>query len=625
MTSLENIVKIWEKFWAESQAYLFQYDDISCRIAETILKIIPKIQGLKFLEAGSGSGLISAYLSLQGAEVTLLDISKSALDISQKIFKRQNIQAQMVCGNIFKMPFSEEVFDIVWNAGVIEHFHRDEQKFILKEMSRVTKVGGKIIIFAPSAKGIFYQLGKWWSEKKGRWKAGSEYPIRSLRSLAIEIGLKVENEFQICLKNQPTFALSSRFIEIFKKFVEILPDFLFEKIFGGYLIVTVCNKLHSTKDNGRKCFILRDSIRSSNSKSKNISHIISHYYPPIGGGENYVEDLFKIITSLGVNQMIYQQDSKKSYPFVRNVKKTFLIKNFNLNLYKYLYTLNKSNIIIIHDLQRFIPILSHKIIGVCHGVTWDNPSFNPKKNRRKKLKAVKAFQNALGIVANDTNFFREMGVDIKPAEKLFEEILPNRWFIPNCVDTNFFKKNRGLDQIKNMNPILVPRTVIPARGIHLAIEAFAYFTQKVDNVSLIIVGLCADLNYLLTILYNLIHEYSLIGKVFFLGKIDRSIMPYIYSSSLMSIIPSIYCEGTSLSALESMSCGTPTISTNIGGLRDLPTIQCEPTSQSIFEGMLEVYKNRTKIGEKQCEIVQKKYNINLWKEAWIKVLNKCLK
>jgi len=54
-------------------------------------------------------------------------------------------------------------------------------------------------------------------------------------------------------------------------------------------------------------------------------------------------------------------------------------------------------------------------------------------------------------------------------------------------------------------------------------------------------------------------------KFTYMGSLDRSLLPSLYQSAAVTVIPSQW-ESFPYSALESMACGTPCIASNIGGL-----------------------------------------------------------
>lgn len=104
-----------------------QPNSISTKILNDLLKEAHDYEPKRVLEVGSGSELISAFLAKQGYEVTLLDISPIAIDIAKRLFSQMQVSGTFVVSDLFRMPFETETFDLVWNAGVLEHFMTEDR------------------------------------------------------------------------------------------------------------------------------------------------------------------------------------------------------------------------------------------------------------------------------------------------------------------------------------------------------------------------------------------------------------------------------------------------------------------------------------------------------------------
>jgi len=72
-------------------------------------------------------------------------------------FARQSGVNSVVSGDL--LPFlrdsASEVFDVVVVFDVIEHFCKDEVLEIMDQAHRVLRLGGRLIVHAPNAEGIF--------------------------------------------------------------------------------------------------------------------------------------------------------------------------------------------------------------------------------------------------------------------------------------------------------------------------------------------------------------------------------------------------------------------------------------------------------------------------------------
>jgi len=358
-----------------------------------------------------------------------------------------------------------------------------------------------------------------------------------------------------------------------------------------------------------------------------IAHITTDFKPILGGQETYIANLIKILAEAGHEQVVYQHFNGEKSPelhFVPKILKTnkrhwLNVWSYNLLVNKYYFELKNSDCLIVHFPFHFPAVMWHKkVVVLSHGVEWSVPPRSASHKLREKL-ARFAFGHARIFVANDTDFFRQMGLNTAAGERLFERLDGQRWFIPNCVDTNHFYEAEPYPNLQKLNPILLPRNINPQRGITLAIEAFAGFVKVYPETNLIVVGDFQDFEYKCRV-FSLINQLTLAGKVLFLGNVSWQNMPRIYASSLMSLVPSIYSEGTSLSALESMACGIPVVSTNIGGLADLPAYKTNPDAESFCNGMIEAFKQQELLGSKQQKIVREQFNLENWSKAWLKAI-----
>ncbi len=115
------------------------------------------------LDAGSGTGLVT--LALQDAgfgarRVVALDLSFNSLKVSREEFKRHKKHTRntdAVQGNILKLPFPDNTFDLVLMCGVLEYTPLDGG---LRESARVLKQGAPLVLLPvkPSIVGSVLEL-----------------------------------------------------------------------------------------------------------------------------------------------------------------------------------------------------------------------------------------------------------------------------------------------------------------------------------------------------------------------------------------------------------------------------------------------------------------------------------
>lgn len=116
---------------------------------EAILKSgIKKGKPLVILDVGCGRGdLIKAMLivGFGSSRFIGVDYSDAAVRIARNI-EKENKNVKIIKCNVSFLPFKDKMFDFVFLLDVIEHLYPDHLDKVMKEIHRVMKVKGKLII-----------------------------------------------------------------------------------------------------------------------------------------------------------------------------------------------------------------------------------------------------------------------------------------------------------------------------------------------------------------------------------------------------------------------------------------------------------------------------------------------
>lgn len=151
--------------------------------------------GCKTLEIGCGSGMTSVYLQMNNRFATALDFSEEALACTREVARCCGVEINTVFADATKeLPFKDNAFDVIFQAGLLEHFYKEQRIKLLKQWGRVGKT---MISMIPNAASIAYRTGKNIMEKNGTWVYGLELPQYSLQGEFYEAGFKVIDEYTI--------------------------------------------------------------------------------------------------------------------------------------------------------------------------------------------------------------------------------------------------------------------------------------------------------------------------------------------------------------------------------------------------------------------------------------------
>ena len=112
------------------------------RKAKIILKELEDIQPKKILEIGTGSGLMTYFISKHfSEEVVGLDLSKEMLEMAKS--RISNPKISFVVGDGTKPDFVNETFDAVIGVDIIHHL--EDPRAAMAEWKKLVRPGGKMV------------------------------------------------------------------------------------------------------------------------------------------------------------------------------------------------------------------------------------------------------------------------------------------------------------------------------------------------------------------------------------------------------------------------------------------------------------------------------------------------
>lgn len=114
----------------------------------------------------------------------------------------------------------------------------------------------------------------------------------------------------------------------------------------------------------------------------------------------------------------------------------------------------------------------------------------------------------------------------------------------------------------------------PRKNLSRLLQAYAKLATTVKNqYPLVLVG---DRGWLNSELNQLLHQHR--HNIRLTGYIDQSRLHQLYAGATMTLLPSLY-EGFGLPIIESMACGTPVMTSNVGAMAEVAgghALLCRP-------------------------------------------------
>lgn len=131
--------------------------------------------------------------------------------------------------------------------------------------------------------------------------------------------------------------------------------------------------------------------------------------------------------------------------------------------------------------------------------------------------------------------------------------------VPNIVDLERFHPRDTLPAERQH--VVVTRNLEPLYDNATALYAFAAIRRRFPGARLTIAGSGPDETHL----HALARDLALDDSVCFAGKLDRNTMAQLYRDADVCLNPSL-ADNMPNSVLESLACGVPVVSTDVGGI-----------------------------------------------------------
>ncbi|MES2616822.1 MAG: class I SAM-dependent methyltransferase [Bacteroidota bacterium] len=206
-------------------------------LAELINQLLIS-EPMKIMEIGCEAGGTTYLIKNKGVEKTLLDYNKQVIALLESTYKEMGLSAVFSTADMYNMPFADNTYDLVFNAGVVEHYEYEERVKLFKEYSRVVKPGGYMVIAIPNHYSFPYRLAYRIYEITGKWMFPKELKIFDFKKEADELKTIAQIERKIISKGSVFNWLN--FFKPLKQTMIFLDKFF---KFEGYLTVIIFKKL----------------------------------------------------------------------------------------------------------------------------------------------------------------------------------------------------------------------------------------------------------------------------------------------------------------------------------------------------------------------------------------------
>lgn len=363
-------------------------------------------------------------------------------------------------------------------------------------------------------------------------------------------------------------------------------------------------------------------------------YIQSYYFLPydfnpnlnnrkIGGGVRVLRDIGMLFYKLGF-KVIFLQKSKEDFVYnfdnwaeVIGIKAPEGAKGDPIYSKKAYDIANDADVVCYGNMEDAYPYVHSNSFAIQHGIWWDYkiPLIKKLIQYERVRKVAEKVKFVLCVDTNFINWFRIVFPNSKSLSKLH--------YIPNYADLEKIEliEKKVSRRCLNEKILLYPRRFEKKRGYQLFLDMCNELLKRGYEFTVRIIGEGRDEEIIRNQLENMNVSYEI-------KKVEFDDIYLEYFNAYLTFIPTLWSEGTSLSAIESISCGAPVITSNVGGLGNIviPNFNgliLTPTVKNFVEATARVLENEEirNNWSKNCITLRDSFSKSNWESAVIRYYN----
>jgi len=143
----KHLITRFLNFTAAFYDTVFLPEPIETRIHTRLIELANLKGEETVLDIGCGTGKIDLRLAkiLRGGSIYGIDIAPNMIKIAKRNARRAGCKINYTMGNATKLPYKDNIFDVVFTSLIFHHMGYEEKHSTLLEIHRVLKWNGKYI------------------------------------------------------------------------------------------------------------------------------------------------------------------------------------------------------------------------------------------------------------------------------------------------------------------------------------------------------------------------------------------------------------------------------------------------------------------------------------------------
>lgn len=165
---MKTTIRDWKAYWddhakgagtdfdVDRGAGIARVQALEDRVIRQFVEAVDPQPSDRLLDAGCGTGVNCSRFHAAVREIVAMDFSEEMIRRAEKRIALENIKnVRLLVGSVTKLEFPDDAFDKVICASVLQYLDDDECEAAFREMIRVCRHGGRIVIHAKNRSSLY--------------------------------------------------------------------------------------------------------------------------------------------------------------------------------------------------------------------------------------------------------------------------------------------------------------------------------------------------------------------------------------------------------------------------------------------------------------------------------------
>jgi ubiquinone/menaquinone biosynthesis C-methylase UbiE len=146
-------------YFADLSARYRRRNRFARRRIANVFSLLPELRGRTVLDLGCGMGTFTLEAAQRGARAIGVDMMPAALQAAALVAAQEQVtDARFLRADVAALPVRSRSADLVLAADLTEHLDEETLQAMLREIRRVLKPAGQLVLYTPEASHLFERL-----------------------------------------------------------------------------------------------------------------------------------------------------------------------------------------------------------------------------------------------------------------------------------------------------------------------------------------------------------------------------------------------------------------------------------------------------------------------------------